>query len=231
MNTRWALSAIDYCIDNGAQYIIHTGDFGYMFTNEYVGALAEKLADRRGMIWFVDGNHENFEKLYRWPIREHGRRQISKYIHHLPRGYRWEWDGKIWMAMGGAYSIDRKHRVLGQSVWNEETITLQQVFDAAQPGPADVMICHDAPAGVTIPGIPPPETWDPIDLLRSMEHQRLLRQLVDVIQPKILYHGHFHSLHHSILQTDDYRTSVIGLDCDDSSLEDNILFVDTEEIW
>ena len=47
------------------------GDFGYIF---YGGPFEENIVDsisRLGLnIYFVDGNHENFEKLSKYPVTE-----------------------------------------------------------------------------------------------------------------------------------------------------------------
>ena len=34
-------------------------------------------------------------------------------IWHLPRGHRWRWHGRDWLALGGAVSLDRAVRTAG----------------------------------------------------------------------------------------------------------------------
>ena len=36
-----------------------------------------------------------------------GREQVTGRIWHLPRGHRWRWHGRDWLALGGAVSLDR----------------------------------------------------------------------------------------------------------------------------
>ena len=56
-----------------------------------------------------------------------------------------------------------------------------------------MMLTHDAPTGVDVPGLPPASTWEPEEIDRADRHRRLLREVVDAVQPERLVHGHFHS--------------------------------------
>ena len=58
---------------------------------------------------FVDGNHENFDRLYSYPIIEwHGGKvhKINSSIFHLMRGEIYEIDNKKIFAFGGASCHD-----------------------------------------------------------------------------------------------------------------------------
>lgn len=105
-------------------HLIICGDFGYILNNDATEMFyLDGLEVLPYTILFVDGNHENFPALYAYPIVEwHGGRahQIRKNIFHLMRGEVFDIDGKIFLAMGGAYSIDRSLRIEGQSWWPQE---------------------------------------------------------------------------------------------------------------
>lgn len=57
-----------------------------------------------------------------------------------------------WLALG-AISVARRWRTPGRSWWAEERISRNDADAAIAGGPVNVMVSHDAPNGVTIPGI------------------------------------------------------------------------------
>lgn len=223
MNTTWATYAIRRARQLGAEVVVHCGDFGWTFPADYLAAIDEALGDMP--LLFVDGNHENFDVLYRVPVGEDGLRRLSRNVFHLPRGFRWEWGGVRFMALGGAYSVDRPWRKSGESWWVEEMVTPEQVMAAAAGGPVDVLVSHDCPAGVVIPGIDDrqgPAPWPEVELLRAHEHRLVLREVVDAVRPRLLVHGHYHVAYDSRAQLGFGPMAVIGLDCDGTTIEGNL---------
>lgn len=227
-NGYWAREAIKYAAEQGAEIIVHLGDFGYDFTRDYRQTVEAALRRAGLTLQFVDGNHENFPKLYGdWSIGDDGRREISPRVHHLPRGYRWEWDGVKFLALGGAFSVDRRWRELGTSWWTEETITEEDMQRCMADGETDILISHDTPAGYAIPGTAGNVSWIPHDALeQAYEHRRRLAEVVDVVAPKVIFHGHYHSAYQRRVEYGYGPASIYGLDCDGSSLRTNIQVVD-----
>ena len=94
-------------------YVIICGDFGGIWDVE-----AESKSERYWLDWFaerpytllfVDGNHENFDRLYAYPVKEwHGGcvHEIRPSVLHLMRGQIFEICGKKIFAFGGASSHD-----------------------------------------------------------------------------------------------------------------------------
>lgn len=81
------------------------------------------LSDQKWTTLFVDGNHENFPRLYHYPVKNfHGGKagQLAKKVWHLRRGEVYTIDGKKIFTMGGATSIDKTRRTPGISWWPEE---------------------------------------------------------------------------------------------------------------
>lgn len=189
--------------------IVHLGDFGVWPGREgtaYLRSVEEECARRRVRIWFIDGNHEDFTQLeslrYLGPVR------------WLPRGTRWNWHGRTWLALGGGVSLDRAVRTEGRDWWPEEEITGAQAAEAAAGGAADVMVTHDCPSGVVHSFPPPPRFWDPRDLARSGRHQERLQGVVDQVRPGWLLHGHLHRAYQRVCDFGYGPVEVTGLDCD-----------------
>lgn len=230
-NYAWARSAIYHAAEQGAETIVHVGDYGYDFRRTYIDAV-EAVLERTGLtLQFVDGNHENFTWLYEIPIGDDGRRQISARVHHLPRGYRWEWDGVRFLALGGAFSVDRRWRTLGDSWWAEEMITDADVEHAIAGGFTDVLVSHDCPTGVWIPGLERGAHYFPADAIaQATEHRKQLRKVVDATQPVAVWHGHYHIPYFQVVDLGYGPVDVTGLDMDGTEFATNIQVIDTADL-
>lgn len=227
----YGVSAIEHAAKRDATALIHLGDFGYNFTDDYLNSLDDTLRRQGVVLGFVDGNHENFNRLLSWPVAADGLRHLRDRIVHLPRGFRWRWGQTRCLAVGGAYSIDRFLRSPGKSWWPEETITPLQARDIIDAGPADVMFCHDCPVGIDVPGAAVDRFGFPEEeLRRSDEHQARLRSIVDVVRPARLWHGHFHHRYQSILYGDGYRTVVDGLGKNGDPIDNNMVVVNLPDL-
>jgi hypothetical protein len=222
-NPGWGVRAIRYAKEQGADVILHLGDFGYDFNERLLTQLTEQLETCQVPLLFVDGNHENFDVLLQYPVEDNGLRKLTDWIWHIPRGFRWEWDTVRFIGLGGAHSIDRKYRTAGVSWWWQERLTEADIEFAISGGTADVMISHDCPMGVRIPGIA--ETahqWDPDELHRSRDHQRRVLLVVDEVRPRFIWHGHFHKYYRQVADLGYGAMRVTGLDCDGSTQAQNI---------
>jgi predicted phosphodiesterase len=233
MNAQWARRAIRHAAERGAEVIVHLGDFGYTFDAKYMRVLNRTLSETGVPLLFVDGNHECFTTLLRYPIRDNGLRQLTDWVWHLPRGFRWTWDGVRFLALGGAHSVDRPYRVPGTSWWSEETIGRGDVARVMQGGPADVLISHDCPVGVTIPGIDDrstPAPFPPAEMQRAHEHRQLMRSTIGAVRPSMIWHGHYHVRYQTVTDLGWGPVVVNGLDCDDSTLDRNVVVVDLADL-
>lgn len=101
-------------------YLIVCGDFGGVWN--YNGETSQerhnlqRISDKPFTTLFVDGNHENFDRLtHDYPIVSfHGGKahRIRDNIYHLMRGYVFHIDGKKIFTFGGAASHDIKDGIL-----------------------------------------------------------------------------------------------------------------------
>lgn len=200
---------------DGRRLVVQLGDFGVWpggSGKRYLDAVAVALAEAEVVCLFLDGNHEDFPQLSRLPIRGDGLREVRPRLFHVPRGARWTWSGVRFLALGGATSLDRPWRTAGRDWWPEEEITRDDIDRAVGGGRCDVMLTHDAPAGVDVPGLPPASTWDPGEIERADRHRDLLREVVESVQPAWLFHGHFHSRYDGTLRlSNGHQLSVVGL--------------------
>lgn len=220
-NTAWALGVIrrlpELLPDEVPRIIVHCGDFGIWPGPEgarYLRKLDRELARVGGVLWFVDGNHEDHRRLAGLPDAVSGHGRAGDRILHLRRGQRWNWHGRTWLALGGAVSIDRADRVEGRSWWPEEEITAGQARQVTGAGRADVMVTHDCPAGVPHTFSALPAWLDPADLVRSDAHRGLLQTVVDQVRPAHLIHGHLHRAYERDVGMRHGTVHVTGLDCD-----------------
>lgn len=224
-NTRYARAVVRHAADQGVSHILHTGDFGWLFRESFIEDLEQTL-DKLGVhVLFVDGNHEDHDYLDALVDP-----QITPHIRHLRRGTRWEWDGIRFVALGGAHSVDRPNRRPGISWWPQETIGFQDLEKVAEGGEVDVMLTHDCPAGVSIPGIEGnPFGFHPMELAMSDEHRQVLRTAVDTVRPKLLVHGHYHQKYREVLRAD-YPCQILGLDCDGVAIHENFVTMELSEL-
>lgn len=229
-NAYRAVEAIRFAGNNDVKTVVHLGDFGFWtpgdHSQRYLDAVEQECFDWGITLLWVDGNHECHPALNDLPINEFGVRPISEHVAHLPRGFRWTWHGKRWMALGGAHSVDTYMRKEGVSVWDEEHLSDDDVLHAIEGGEVDVMVCHDCPDKVHIPDLPS-NMFPVYEIYRADQHRHKLGGVVDAVRPKALYHGHYHTRYTSFRDLPNGgRTHVMGLADDGASLTDNVAILD-----
>ena len=139
--------------------IIIAGDFGGVWENkgsEFYDK-DQRLLDRYEAlapnILFVDGNHENFIELGKYP-------QVKKFngtvgelrpsVNHLKRGQVYTIEGKTFFTCGGALSIDKIYRTIDISYWPEELLNYKEQNRALKAldevnNEVDYIITHTCP--------------------------------------------------------------------------------------
>lgn len=228
-DTEWAVAAVDLLAEVGVPLVISVGDFGYWphFTKgpSYLAALTARLEAHNMVLWWVDGNHEDHEELKRQPVAENGLRPITSRIFHIPRGFRWTWEGTTWMGLGGAVSVDQDVRVAGVDWFPSEKISKQDATYATRPGNVDVMVTHEGTVGASLldARLSGPSMWDKDILVEANANRMRLTEVVEAVKPNFLFHGH----HHINYSDKNGDTLVRGLSCNGSSMGDNITVVDT----
>lgn len=114
-------------------YLIIAGDFGGLWFEQTLEEDIRPYANLPFTVLFVDGNHENFNMLNKYPVKRWcgGKVHfIRKDIIHLMRGQVFEISGKKIFTMGGATSIDKEYRIPNLSWWKQEEITYDDIEEA-----------------------------------------------------------------------------------------------------
>ena len=117
-------------------YVIICGDFGVIWngtkTEKY---LLDDLQERNFTTLFVDGNHEDFDRLNAYPVETwHGGKvhKVRPNVIHLMRGQVFHLQGKTFWTFGGARSHDIRDGVLEVGdprikEWNKDHFKLFRV--------------------------------------------------------------------------------------------------------
>lgn len=103
--------------------VIICGDFGFVWGDAVHDRFLNELTEFPFTIAFIDGNHENFELLYQYPVCDWNGGKIHEVrdnIFHLMRGECFKIEGKTFFCFGGAYSIDKMYRRPYIEWWPQE---------------------------------------------------------------------------------------------------------------
>ena len=138
-------------------FLIICGDFGLVWDGSAREIYWQDwLTSKNYTTLWIDGNHENFDILYEFPLVEKfggNVREIAPDIYHLDRGQVLTINSKKIFVMGGARSHDREHRVEHISWWEQEMPTGEEMNRAidtldANGWEVDYVITHCAPKSV-----------------------------------------------------------------------------------
>lgn len=115
-------------------FVIILGDFGLVWSrdgkNPQEKYWLDWLENKPFTTIFVDGNHEGFNRLYSYPIKEwHGGKvhEIRPHVLHLMRGEIYTIENKTFFAFGGASSHDVQDGILdyNDEDWREKAKALE----------------------------------------------------------------------------------------------------------
>lgn len=211
------------------EQIIQLGDFGFWpHVGRGMNYLRELNKHLDVPLWWIDGNHDNHDYIAALPRRADGLVDIADRVTHVPRGARFQLAGTSFLAIGGAYSIDkdwRRDRMRQDAYyrgrvdpkdaiwWAGEMVTEADVQRCLDGGEVDVVIAHDTPLSVAI------ESHFAIaggyfvkaDLDTQINRGRLERVLQGV-RPKWWINGHYHlGYRETLLEDGEVFCRVVGL--------------------
>lgn len=220
----------------GCPRIIQVGDFGFVWSNNLrtaqtdLGALSGHLETACLTLTFLPGNHENHWMLSRLEAQARrdgrtgpeGHAELAPHVYYTGRYSAWEWAGVRIAAVGGATSIDRAERFLGEDWWPEEALTQAEARKARQLGPVDVLFSHDGPPGVPFTFLVPD--------LASQIHRQRVGTIAQSLRPTLWLHGHYHYYARYEFRHRRGMCQVIALNCNGRPDEESMHVVDLAEL-
>lgn len=117
-------------------YVIILGDFGLVWDDSAMEhSCLDWLENKPWTTLFIDGNHENYDLLNKFPIEEWGGGRVQKIrssVIHLLRGEVYDIGGYKFLAMGGARSHDIQDGVLEVGdprikIWKKDNFKLFRI--------------------------------------------------------------------------------------------------------
>ena len=139
-------------LDNNDVVVI-VGDFCFLWSDETLNKHIADLTKFPCTICYVEGNHDDYEKLKEYDIEEWNGgkvQRIAENIYHLMRGNVFTIENKKFFAMGGAFSDGRIEANKGRIWWDDEIPSAEE-FDTAvynlkkHDYKVDYVITHTAP--------------------------------------------------------------------------------------
>lgn len=176
----------DYLIILGDVAVCWDGGIGDIYLRDILQQLPCTV------LW-LDGNHENFEVIDTYPVKEwHGGdvQFIRDDIIHLMRGQVYEIEGKTFFTFGGGLSIDKYWRIPGQSWWPQEMPT-EEEYELGRRNlervdyKVDYILTHTCPTHVA------PMLVEKV-LPGEEELQNYLEEIYRSTECEAWYFGHWH---------------------------------------
>lgn len=176
--------------------LIICGDFGFIFRDNPIEELKlDFLEKKKYTICFIDGNHDNFHKIFKYPetIWCGGKvHRIRNNVYHLMRGQVFEIQGKRFFTFGGAFSIDRASK--GEFWWENEIPSIEEYNEGTKNLKScnyeiDYCITHTAPSFIILKLGYNPNAYEDRWLLNYLFEQ-VYKNCKESL--KCWFFGHFH---------------------------------------
>jgi len=225
-NSRHMAYLFEKAVAHDCATIFQVGDFGYWPHTDrgkmFLCSVDAHIQDTGVQVYFIDGNHDNHDALAAMPVSDDGLRYLTVDggLVHIPRGMDVYIDDLLVMGYGGAFSIDYKSRVVGESYWpaemidNEHCLMAGHLMRGVRP---DILATHDAPAGFDLGN-----GWK-AEFHQTNHNRSCLRTLMLTVQAQRVICGHWHE--RKTAEVD--RTRIDVLDCDNArDRRDSFMIVD-----
>jgi hypothetical protein len=197
----WIKSLLERAHQLGVDTVLSVGDWGIgPFRGDTPGTrFAQKCeriaAKNRVTVYVVPGNHENYDTTAKLLPRADGWLVLTEHVLVAPRGHRWSWGGGVQFgALGGAFSVDYRHRTPGGDWWPASEEVQPVDVERLGSGVLDILVSHDAPTGVPVGpgGLVSTLQISEADLARTQVSRDLLLEAVRRTRPELVLCGHWH---------------------------------------
>lgn len=226
--------AINIASKFGIDRLVQVGDFGFWpgmeSGRQFLGEVGKHAVHKRMPFYWIAGNHEDhdaIDEMVTTAITSDSIDEdptVSPFVHgkrltHIRSGARWEWDGVVFGALSGAFSIDRANRTKHSYAfgWFPNEVPDPDLIPGL--GKVDVLVTHEAP---TVPA-PLAASGSFRSIPESTESQQVVYDALTASQPDHLVHGHWHCNYRNRIG----RTEIWGLDRDLSVVNASCVY-DTE---
>lgn len=181
-------------------FIFILGDGGFLwhkdkysdFNGELINTVNSWMKELNSILIVVPGNHENYERIYSLPkvlIDEYNCkgnfRVISPYIRYTERYGEYTFEGKEFLVLGGARSIDKLYRHEGE--WfPEETFSIEEksiITNLIKDNEYDYVLAHTCPDYII---------HQIFDAQYRDSNSEFFDRVMNYISPKAWYFGHLH---------------------------------------
>lgn len=187
-------------------YLIILGDTGFTWETIDLDYCLRYFNKKNFTTLFIDGNHEDFNRLNKLPVEEwNGGKvhKVTKSIIHLMRGQVFEIDGLKLFTIGGAYSVDKHLRKPNVSWWRQELPTKSEMNEGLKNlkkhnNKVDYILTHDAPDKYL------DFSWKCELNKDDRDFKEYLEKIDNTIEFKHWYFGH----HHKDITLDDKHTVI-----------------------
>lgn len=200
----------------GCELAIILGDYGwgwdwnsYVHRDEFTAKVAKAVAAYEVPVWWIDGNHENFDRLEAvGAFNAEAPVEIAPGVTYLPRGTVQTVGETRVLFIGGAYSVDKKWRQPHTSWWPQEEITGAEAERCLEAGQVDVVVSHDVCDTGFRAAMSLALDEDRRQSAAELEHlvwkndvsfpeakfnRRTLEAIRETARPSHWYHGHYHA--------------------------------------
>lgn len=133
------------------------GDFGFIWDgSNKENKILKKLGKKKYNILFVEGCHENYDLLYKYPVEEYcgGKvRRISGHLAQMTRGSIFTIDDVRIFAFGGGQQSEKEIRKASNTYWTQELPTQKELDEALENlqsvgNKVDYIVTHEPPASL-----------------------------------------------------------------------------------
>ena len=156
-----SLARLNFIPSTENDVIIILGDFGVLWSRDKLSEINEKrqyeiVDNKKCNVLFVDGNHENFNRIDRLgTIVKYGNEVgvVTDNIFHLRRGNIYTIQDKTFFVFGGGLSIDKVYRTPHISWWEQELPNFKEYKNGIDnlekvDWKVDYILTHEGPESI-----------------------------------------------------------------------------------